>query len=220
MSFLNKIGSAAKSALWEDDSQPSQNQQAQTPSAVTPAAGGVAPTFTPASNPFVEAIRKQVFSRNTAFTALTTAADALKDIIPDPVMRLKAAHKTGGLGRSTKEFSDAITIHLSDVDGEERRFTAALDQRVQADVGGLKAQAQMVADQSTALANSIKVMQEQIVQAQSQIAEKTRQVAELTTSAQQQEIELRRSEQEFKVAAQFIRDELNAQRAAITSTLG
>lgn len=219
MSFLNKIGSAAKSALWEDDSQPAQ-QTAQAASVKSPATGAATPTFVATNNQFVEAIRKQVFSRNTAFTALTSAADALKDIIPDPVMRLKAAHKTGGLGRSTKEFSDAITIHLSDVDGEERRFMTALDQRVQADVGGLKAQAQMVADQSAALANSIKAMQEQIAQAQTQIAEKTQQVAQLTAQAQQQEIELRQSEQEFKAAAQTIRDELNTQRAAITSTLG
>ena len=220
MSILNKLGSAVSSALFEDEQKPGGQPQAQASSVKAPATGAATPAFVPSNNQFVEAIRKQVFSRNTAFTALTTAADALKDIIPDPVMRLKAAHKTGGLGRSTKEFSDAITIHLSDVDGEERRFMTALDQRVQADVGGLKAQAQMVTDQSAALANSIKAMQEQIVQAQAQIAEKTQQAAELTTKAQQQEIELRQSEQEFKAAAQTIRDELNTQRNAITSTLG
>lgn len=223
MSFLNSLSDGIKGAIFKDEpnSAPAQPQPTKPQPANVSSTPGIAGMVIPnTNNQFVEVIRKQVFTRVTAFTALQNAADSLKDIIPDPVTRLKAAHKTGGLGRSTKEFSDAITIHLNDVDSEERRFTNALEQKVTADVGGLKTQAQTAQNTVTSLTDQIAKAQEQILLWQNQIAEKSTLANQLLGEASQKEAELRQSEQEFKAAAQIVRDELNTQRAAINSTLG
>lgn len=167
----------------------------------------------------VQAIRKVTFSRNTALTALISASDALVDIIPDPVMRLKAAHKTAGGGRSAKEISDAVAVHLNDVDGEEMKFTQILNTKIKTEVHGLTQKMVMTEKAVEAATAEIQNLQQRIIQLQQQIAENTAKVVTLRSEAETQESDLRRAETEFKAAAAAVRAELNAHKNTILSTL-
>lgn len=219
MDFLNKIKGAASDLLFEDDgSKPSATP---TPVAAPSAAklGGVFAMAPQVNADMVAAIRKVTFGRNTAFTALHAAADALVDIIPDPTMRLKAAQKTAGGGRGAKEITEAIGIHLNDVDGEERRFQAALDSKVQAEVGNLKLQAERAASVVTNSSAEIQKLQARITELTSTISEQTAISTNLEQEAALKEAELLATGKAFQAAAQAVRDELNAQKASILSVL-
>ena len=193
--------------------QPAQPQGGATPMMRQFAA----PTLNEA---MVAAIRKATYSRNTALTALITASEALTDIIPDPVMRLKAAHKTAGAGRSGKDISDAVAIHLNDVDGEERRFAQMLTTKVQGEVGGLGRQAEALETAVQTAGAEIQNLQQRITQLQQQMGDSSAKASQLRAEAQTKEGELRHAETEFKAAAQAVRDELNGHKNTILSTLG
>ena len=225
----DKIGSSLKGALFEGGStpapEPAQPQQQHQPQAAPQRAvsvgAGLAFTAPSAVNQdMVAAIRKQTFGRNTALTALIGAADQLVDIIPDPVMRLKAAQKTAGAGRAAKEFADAVLIHLSDVDAAEMQFAQALEGKIKSEVGGLQMQAQQAEAQINSANSEIQNLQQRISQLQQQTIEQTTNLHNLNAQAASKEAELRQADVEFKAAAAHVRNELNCHKATILSTLG
>lgn len=180
-------------------------------------------TFTPVSvlnTAMVEAIRKSTFSRNTALTALIAASDSLIDIIPDPTMRLRAAQKTAGAGRSAKDMVDAVAIHLNDIDSEALRFDKALTSKIQAEVGGLIQQAESIDSQINAANAEAAGLAERIQKLQEMVAASIGKAAELRHTASNKEVELRQAASDFKVAADAVRAELNQHKATILSTLG
>ena len=212
-----------KSMLVEDDGGTVATKPAAQPgqlastTPVSTAPSYVAPQLNEA---MVAAIRKATYSRNTALTGLISASEALIDIIPDPVMRLKAAHKTTGAGRSGKEISEAVAIHLNDVDGEERRFAQMLTTKVQAEVGGLGRQAETLEATVQTASLEIQSLQQRITQLQQQMSDNSAKATHLRSEAQLKEHELKQAETEFKAAAQAVRDELNGHKNTILSTLG
>lgn len=223
MSFLKAI----KSALVEDEAgsapAPAANVAAQ--QRVVSGQGaqvGATPTATygTALNPdMVAAVRKATFSRNTALTQLIATAETLADVIPDPVMRLKAAYKTASGGRTANEIADAVRIHLADVDGEEVRFTQAMNAKVTSEVGTLRAQADAAEAVAKNSVDEIQRLTARIGELQQQGAQATTDAATLRGNAQARENELRVSETEFKAAAQAVRDELNGHSNTIRTTL-
>jgi chromosome segregation ATPase len=216
MDFLNKI----KGMMVEDDN-PAPPQARATQPAQAP--GAPVPMFQqgPVLNAaMVDAIRKATFTRNTALTALLTASDSLKDIIPDPVMRLKAAQKTAGAGRSAKEISEAVSIHLNDVDAEELRFGQVLNSKIQNEVGGLNQQATAADQQIVSMNAEIQTLTQRVATLQQTIGERTGELTALRSQSQAREAELRQSETEFKAAANAVRAELNGHKNTILSTLG
>ena len=167
----------------------------------------------------VAAIRKSVFGRNTAFTQLLTASDALADVIPDPVMRLKAAHKTGGAGRTGKQIADAVDVHIQDVDGEELRFKTMIDTKMGNEVGALERQSQAATTQAQQFGSEIEQLQARIASLQRDIGELNLKASGLLHDASTKRSELDGAQAEFKVAAQAVRTELNGSKSAILSTL-
>jgi len=227
MAFGNILSSIKGMIVEEDGVKPAEAPAQQGAPQAAPAKSvpsvGTGMTFSaaPALNQgMVDAIRKQTFGRNTALTALIGAADQLTDIIPDPVMRLKAAQKTAGAGRGAKEFADAVAIHLSDVDAAEMQFGQALEGKIKAEVGGLQNQANAAESQVSSMNNEIQNLQQRIAQLQQNIAEQSTKVVELRTQAATKEAELRQADVEFKAAAAHVRNELNGHKATILSTLG
>ena len=220
--MLGKFLEAAKSAIYETPIDPNADN---TKGAVPTGAGlaghpqSAAPMAVGVNQDMVSAIKKVTFGRNTAFTQLLSAAEALADVIPDATMRLKAAHKTAGAGRTGKQIADAVDVHLQDVDGEEMRFKAAVDAKASAEIGTIEAQAAVATQQ-------IQQAQAEIQQAQQRIAELTSQIGQLTQTAAtaqaqvvQKRGELEAAQAQFKLAAQAVRNELSANKAAILSTL-
>jgi len=225
-SWLGKI----KGALLEDEPEkPGAQQPAQAPVPTHAIRGGgqqpsspltYAPMAPQLNQAFVDAIRKQTFQRNTALTALINAADQLVDIIPDPVMRIKAAHKTAGAGRKPQEIADAVAIHLNDVDGEVMRFNQTLQTKITQEVGGLTKGADAAENSVTTAQGEIQRLSERIQQLQQQVGEKTAEAQRLRGEAQSKENDLRQAETEYKTAADAVRQELNTHKSTILSILG
>jgi hypothetical protein len=214
-----------KNMIFEEDPnevKPAAHAQAAptfTNGQLAPASPGF--TTTPQVSPeFVTAIRKVVLGRNTALTQLLGAADKLTTIIPDPTTRFKAAFATAGNGRSVKQIAEAVDIHISDVDGEELRFKAAIDQKVASEVGTLEQRAQLAAQ-------AIQSAQQQIEQAQQRITELTQQIgrqqgeqAQAQAEANAKRNEIEQASVQFKLAAQHVRHELQSHKTTIMSALG
>ena len=214
------------SALVEPDpnAPPTIPQAPQGAAQPAPAKTGGTTLFQPAPSTInadmFAAIRKQAYTRNTALTALIAASDTLVDFIPDPVLRLRAAQKTAGGNRTSKELVDAVLIHLADVDGIERNFANTLEGKVQAEVGGLVRQAEVTEAQINNAQNEIQTLTQRIQLLQQQSTEASAKLAELKTEASSKEAELRQAETDFKAAAEAVRTELNGHKATILSTLG
>lgn len=161
---------------------------------------------------FVEAIKKAVFGKQTALTALVAAADSLIEIIPDPTTRFKAAFKTSGNGRTVQQIAAAADIHLADVEGEEMRFKAAVDAKLGTEIAHLDSTATSAAQQVTNL-------QRQLEETQLRITQLMQQHAEAAALSSQKKIELQTTSDQFKAAAQTVRNEIQALRQAVVTSL-
>lgn len=167
----------------------------------------------------VDMITKATMSRNTPFTALVIASEALIDFIPDPTTRLKAAQKTAGAGRSAKDAADAVAIHLNDVDNEVLKFNASFKGKFTAEVSSLTQRADGLESDADAKVKQIEALNAQIAQLTEAINTQRTQAGELRANAATAEAGLRQTEAEFAAAADQVRNQLNAQKAAILSTI-
>jgi len=214
-----------KGSLFEDDGSTPAAPQKVAPAPVTAAPQAARATSTYAPGPvlnqaMVDKILSQTMARNTALTALIKAADALSDVIPDQTMRLKAAQRTAGAGRSGQDIAAAVDIHLNDVDMAERTFSSMVQKEVDTQAGGLKTQAQAAEATVSNKQAELQRAQDTIARLTQEIADAQHAASDLAAQASQKESELRQSETEFKAAAQAVRDQLNGQKQTILSTLG
>lgn len=161
---------------------------------------------------FIAAIRKAVFGKTTALTSLIEAADKLQSIIPDPTTRFKAAYATAGSGRTVQQIAAAADIHLADVEGEELRFKAAVDAKLGTEIQRLEGEATNAAQQITNLQRVLEETQQRIIQL-------TQQQAEAAATAAQKKIELQTTSEQFKAAALTVRNEIQALRQTILTSL-
>lgn len=212
------IWNSIKGALFvEDPAAPAAKTAAPTPAEAPSTTLGATPAGAPSSQSgvnaeFVAAIKKAVFGKQTALTALVTAADSLAEIIPDPTTRFKAAFKTSSAGRTVQQIASAADIHLADVEGEELRFKAAVEQKLGTEITQLESTATNAAAQITAL-------QHQLEEAQKRITQLMQQQAESTALASQKKIELQTVSDQFKAAAQTVRNEIQSLRQAVLTAL-
>lgn len=211
------ITSALKSAIYEDPNA-GKAAPAAAPQAQGMPVSGIAPQNLQ-NQAMVAEIKKATFSRNTAFTRVLQAADTLVDVVPDQTMRLKAAFKMAGAGQSGKQVADAVDVHLQDVDGEEMRFKQAIDQKTAQEVGALNAKASVLEQQVSAASAEIQAAQQRITELNTTIVTLSQQAGEAKTQAAQKTTELAAAQAQFKLSADAVRAELNAQKALVVSTL-
>ena len=205
-----------KSAIFEEDPQAPANPKAGTPTVTVTsgniAAGQAIPMGSTVNPEFVAAIKKAVFGKATALTSLVEAAEKLATIIPDQATRFKAAYATAGNGRTVQQIAAAADIHLADIEGEELRFKAAVDQRLGMEIQQLETSASSAASQ-------IKSLQEQIASAQQRVIELTQQQGEAAAGASQKRMEQQLVSDQFKAAAQLVRNEIATLRQAVVHSL-
>lgn len=210
---------AIKGFLYEEDpAQAAAPQAAPAQTAATtatiptqPGQAVAAPIATSPKQAIVEAIRKATMSRNTAYTQLARAADALHDLIPDQVMRLKAAYRTSGAGRTAQQIAEAIDIHLQDIGGEELRFHQMIESKLATEVEGRRRQAQAAADAARSAHEQIQALEKLII-------EKNEEATRISGEAAQVSLDLQQSHADFKLAARQVRTELEGAKALIIST--
>ncbi len=208
-----------KGLLFEEDpaqaaapqAAPAQTAAAAVAIPTQPGQAAAAPIATSPKQAIVEAIRKATMSRNTAYTQLARAADALHDLIPDQVMRLKAAYRTSGAGRTAQQIAEAIDIHLQDIGGEELRFHQMIESKLATEVEGRRRQAQAAADAARSAHEQIQALEKLII-------EKNEEATRISGEAAQVSLDLQQSHADFKLAARQVRTELEGAKALIIST--
>lgn len=214
--------SAIKGAIFEAD-----------PGEAKAAPKAAAPTVTSASVPigaamdlgstinpeFVGAIKKAVFGKATALTSLVEAAEKLANIIPDQATRYKAAYATAGNGRTVQQIAAAADIHMADVEGEELRFKAAIEARLGQEAVQLEHTAQAAQQQIVTTSSMIEQLQREIAEKQQRIGQLTQAQAEAAAAAANKRAEMQLVGDQFKAAAQAVRNEINILRQAVVNSL-
>ncbi len=211
--------SAIKGALFEEDPNAAKPSPTAQPAAVAAAAPSNVGAAVAADNTFVAALRQAIKARSSAFTNLLAAADKLASIIPDPATRLRAAFATSGEGRSPKEVVDAITVHISDLEGQKLQFQRALEGQRAAKLGGLQAELDALKPANDNAAAQIASMTQSIQQLQQLIATNTARAGELQGQLSAESANFTASAQQFEVALTIVKQELEGQKTAVLSTL-
>ena len=150
---------------------------------------------------------------------MVEAADKLSGIIPDPVTRFKAAFATAGSGRTVQQIAAAADIHLADVEGEELRFKAAVDAKLGAEIQQHEAQAAQAAQGVQSTQQLIENLQRQITEAQARIGQLSQAQAEHAAAAMTKKSELQLTSDQFKAAATSVRNEIQALRQSVLTSL-
>lgn len=216
--------SSIKNAIFVDEVAKPQQQVAAAPAQTAQhaqvSAGSAPQAMQPADNTFIEALRKAVKGRATAFTSLLAAADKLANIIPDPNTRLKAAYATvSGEGRGLKEVIGAIDIHVADLEGQKLQFMSAVDNQRNAAIGSLESELNSIGPANQSAAQQIQAMTQQIQQLQELISKNTVRETEIKGKIAAEQARFTVSQQQFESALVLVKNELESQRAAIMSTL-
>lgn len=213
---------AVKGAIWEDTAAPNAPASVSAPASVTtvaPASQTSTASYTAVNQDMVKAIKSNTLARKTPYTALLEAADKLANVIADPTTRMKAAYAMVGEQRTVDAIMKAIDIHISDVDGEKLRFAQTTEQKRNAELGALKQQSAQLAASNDAMQKEIAALQERIQTLSTNVAANTSKGMELDAQINTRSIEFDSVSREFELAAQTVRNELEQQRIAITSTL-
>ena len=212
--FAN-LGKSLKGLIMEDETPP-QTQTATAGAIVSvPNLRVVAP-----DNQFVDALREAIKGRSTALTALTTAAEKLITVIPDPDMRLKAAFQMiKGDGRGVKELLDAITVHIADLESQKLQFTRAMDAESQTTIGQLQTELSANASNAESAQAQIKSMQAQIDQLRQELMNNSNRKIELDQKIQAETARLSQNSQLFELALITVKNELENQRKVIQTSL-
>lgn len=217
-SWLDKV----QGAIWEDTKPAAPAPAAQSP-VTAPISSGVptspVATYSTVNQDMVKAIKANTLSRKTPYTALLEAADKLANVIPDPITRMKAAYAMVGEQRTVDAIMKAIDIHVSDVDGEKLRFTQSTEQKRTAELGSLKQQASQLAASTDQMQKEIVSLQERIQMLSGNVTTNITKGNELDAQISARNIEFDTVARDFELAAQTVRNELEQQRVAVTSTL-
>lgn len=205
----------------EPDAQAPASQPASTASTASSIKAGTSvPAYIPTDNQFVEALRASIKTRQTALTALTSAAEKLTAVIPDPNMRLKAAFEmVKSDGRGVKELLEAITVHTADLESQKLQFARAMELESSRSVGNLRAMTESLSASTNAAQAQIKSFHDQIAQLTGLINENT---AKVTASQNQIDVETSRLSNnsiQFDAALVMVKAELDNQRNIIQSSL-
>jgi prefoldin subunit 5 len=216
--------SALKGALFEED----PNAPKPAPVAAKPAAvvTGAAPTvgqpivFAPTVNQaFVDAIRKAVFSKQTALTSLVQVADTMAAIIPDQTTRYRAAFAAAGGGRTVQQVAAAADIHLSDIAGEESRFTAAATAKLGGEMRNMQQVEASLGQGIESATRDIAAARKRIEDLETQVRDATNRLAETQAAIASKKAELEQASSEFKAAADAVRTEITTLRQVVVSSL-
>jgi predicted nucleic acid-binding Zn-ribbon protein len=114
---------------------------------------------------------------------------------------------------------DAITVHISDLEGQKLQFQRALEGQRAAKLGGLQAELDALKPANDNAAAQIASMTQSIQQLQQLIATNTARAGELQGQLSAESANFTASAQQFEVALTIVKQELEGQKTAVLSTL-
>lgn len=210
--------STIKGALFEGEEQKPQQEQVQSKPATQNQVTGAATAQT--NDKFVNALKTAIKSRQTAFTALMTAAEKLTNIIPDPNTRLKAAYATiQGEGRGAKEILGAIEVHQADLESQKLSFNKQSEDALRLTIGGKQSELDSIDPSIQIAQNQIQALTQQIQTLNETIAQRTARKAELAADIANDSATFAVAKQQFETALTIVKAELDGQKAVIVSAL-
>lgn len=223
MTFLKKMYRGALGAVVElepETEEPTQPGKAGA-GVIFASTAQVAPGAPAVLNQeMVKALQLVVTRRATPFTTLEEKANALVEVVPDPVQRVKAAATLlKAEGRTATQIIQAIDAHISDIDIEQRRFVASSEQQVIKKAGGLRAEVVELDKTNMADASRIETLQREINEVVARIEERKQLIADKTAEADNTENEIKRLAVEFTAAADEVKQTLQQRKSVLTSIL-
>ena len=212
------LGSKLLGLFVDIDARP----QAPAATATTPrAAVAVSKGENSVNQHMLATLREKISSRSTAYVTLIDAAQRLASVIPEETTRLKAAFAmvSGEGNRSVASITQAIDVHIADLEGERIRFKQASVTQTNVKPAALRKQADTLAAQSAASTAQIERLQTEIAKLQADIVKNTAQCRDLTAQADQADTEIASISAAFDRTVDFLKNDLAARKAALSSIL-
>lgn len=174
----------------------------------------------PINDKFVEALRKTVKGRQTAFTSLLDSAETLKAYIPDETTRFRAAFdQIKGQGRTARDIAAAIEVHVQDLAAQQLQFDNALDKERVNTVGSLENELTRLGPANDAAQQQIQSMAQQMAALNETINKNNMRLNELQGLIGAENNRIISSKSQFDVALNVVQTELNGQKSIILSAL-
>lgn len=166
-------------------------------------------------------LREVAMTRNTPFKTLVEASQRMATIIPDERTRLKAAFATisGDGTRTAASITDAIILHINDVETERRNFKIRSDQQRAATCAAPAAQADSISKEIESKRQQILQARDSIAKLEQGIGADQTQEAELRSTAIAAEQKITQVETAFNGAVDIVVGELKQRQADLVSVL-
>lgn len=217
MNILKTIASSFVD-IDEKPEAPVQAKLVVTPNQIGTAAH--APTET-CDHEMITVLQNVIANKKTAYTALVEAAEKLRNFIPDDNTRFKAAYAqiAGDGQRTVSSITQAIDVHINDVNGELIRFNQSSQAAINSKVGGLRSTVSQIASQQKTRASQIENLQSQIASLQQTIADDNVKSATLTNQADLAEAEISSKTAQFQAAVDSVKQDLINKKAQLAAAL-
>lgn len=204
------------------DPTPTAPQRPQGPPAV--ASGNIRPPVSAGSSidqEMLAALQKKITARSSPYVTLMEAAQRLATVIPDEPTRLRAAFAmvAGDGNRSVPSITQAIDVHIADLEGERIRFKNASEEQTSSKSTALRNQAASLLAQSAANTSQIERLQEEIKKLQDTLVKNAALTTDLNTQAEAAEASIKAVAMAFDRTVDFVKNDLTAKKLSLSSLL-
>lgn len=168
----------------------------------------------------VNTLNKKILSRKTAYTALLETSDKLKRTILDENIRLKAAFDLiSSDGRSVQSVLQALDVHLSDLEGEFKRFEQTSESQIKQKSGSLRSEADALTKENESNQQRLSDLQQQQQNLLARMSENSTKIHELGIRANEAEAEIHVVFDRFKQTVEYVKNTLNQTKQNLSNTL-
>lgn len=187
---------------------------------VTPAGAASTPVAS-VDQEMLATLQKKISSRSSPYVTLIEAAQRLVTVIPDETTRLKAAFAmvSGEGNRSVSSITQAIDVHIADLEGERIRFKNASDEQMNSKSAVLRNQAGGLSAQNATSTGQIERLQAEIAKLQDAIVKNTGLCRDLNLQADNAEAEIKAVSAAFDRTVDYLKNDLAAKKRSLASVL-
>lgn len=158
-----------------------------------------------------------ITKRRTPYTSLVEAADQLKEIIPDDIMRLKAAAKQTKASKDS--INQAIAVHIADIEGASTSFARATESQLAQKSGSLRDNAKSLQEGIINRTNQIEDQKKLIAHLEEQNANEASQIGDLNSQADAAEVDIKATAQKFDATVDSVKSTLTNQKSQLIAIL-
>jgi len=194
--------------------QQTSNSQATTQSTSAPVVVGY-------DADMLATLQKIISARKTPYTALIEASETMKAVIPDDLTRMKAAFAMIAADgqRNLGTITQALDVHIQDLNGELMRFKQTSDAAVTTKVESLRASAKNLTSNCESRLQQIASLEAQIESLRKANVDDANQSAELTNKAASAAADIATTTSQFTAVVEFLKNDLTNKKSQLASAL-